>query len=388
MAFHQMRAEVLTGAIRRNIGAIRRRIAPGLPICAAVKANAYGHGIEQVLPVLQSEGIPRLSVANLEEALNLRRLGWSRSILCFGPVLGIAGEKRRRAIATEAVAAGISCSISTIEEADTLAKSARRLGRNARIEIQVETGIGRSGILTEQVDSLLDGLARCPELVLDGVYTHFATADEPDAVYAHEQLRRFSQAIRRVRSTPAPPVSFHAANSAALFRLADSHLDQVRAGLSVYGYWGGPSDERPTDLFPALRLVSTLAEVRRLPAGSTIGYGSTFTTGRDSVIGTIVIGYADGYRRLLSNDAQMTLPRRGDTRRDVPVVGRVSMDQVTVDLTDAGEVRVGDEVVVIDNDPAAPNSVEALARKTNTIPYEITTLITSRVPRVVVHDDG
>jgi len=180
-----------------------------------------------------------------------------------------------------------------------------------------------------------------------------------------------------------PPI--HAANSAAIFRLPASHLDRVRPGLALYGYWAGPMHERPSDLRPAMRVVSRLIAVRRLPAGHGVGYGRTFVTRRPSTIGVVPIGYADGYRRLLGNDAVMTLDAvRDRPRRTVPVVGRISMDQTTVDLTDAGDVRIGDPIVVIDDDPAATNGVENLAGKLNTIPYEVTCLIGPRVPRVLV----
>jgi len=179
--------------------------------------------------------------------------------------------------------------------------------------------------------------------------------------------------------------AFHAANSAACFRLPEAvrNLDFVRPGICLYGYWDGPAGERPADLTPIMRVTSRIAAVRRLPAGHSVGYGRTFRTQRPSIIGVVPVGYADGYRRLLSNEAKMTLPAvRGEPARIVPVVGRISMDQTTVDLTDAGDVRVGDPVVIIDNDPAVPNSVESIARKLGTITYEVTCLIGRRVRRL------
>ncbi len=378
-------AEVRLDAVRRNIEAIRRRTRPGTPICAAVKAEAYGHGFEQVLPALSDARVERLAVANLAEAIRLRTLGWSKPILSFGPELFFIGDGHRAERAREAVAAGVSCTICSIHEARELAAAAVKIARAAHVEIQIDTGMGRFGLLPEESEQLLAEVARCPHVVIDGVYTHFATADEPDFSFAREQLRRFSALVRRIEARGIPVRAFHAANSAAIFRLPESHLDQVRPGLAIYGYWGGPPDERPPDLYPSMRVVSRLAAVRRLPAGHPIGYGCTFTTSRESIIGTVPIGYADGYRRLFSNDAVMTIPRKSDPLpRPVPVVGRVSMDQINVDLTDAGDVRVGDEIVIIDDDPRAPNTVEGLARKMGTIPYEVTSLLGQRIHRKAV----
>jgi alanine racemase len=158
----------------------------------------------------------------------------------------------------------------------------------------------------------------------------------------------------------------------------------VRPGLGVYGYWGGPMNERPEDLRPIMRVVAAIDQVRRVPAGTSVGYGSSWRAPRDSVIGVLPIGYADGYRRAHGNDAVVTVTGQNGKPRSVPVVGRVSMDQTTIDLTDVPGIQPGDEVIVIDNDPAAANSVEALAEKLDTIPYEMSTLIGPRVTRVAV----
>jgi alanine racemase len=376
-------ALVSARALCRNIEAIRGRIPPGLPVCAAVKANAYGHGLDQVLPALSKARVERLAVASLEEGLDLRRLGWTRPILSLGPLPTGGGQTARAEPAFEAVAAGIAPTISTLHEIQPFIAAARRLQRAAHIEVQADTGMGRNGVGPETVMALLAQVTRYSEVVIDGLYMHFATADEPDLSFAREQLARFCRLIDQIKAAGLPVRTFHAANSAATFRLPESHLDMVRPGLSVYGYWGGPETERPDDLCPTMRIVSHVTELRHLPAGSPIGYGCTHVTKRDSLIGTVPIGYADGYRRLLSNKAMLTIRSTdGTPPRTAPVVGRVSMDQINVDLTHAGPIQLGDEVTVISDDPAAPNSVEALARLADTIPYEITTLLGRRVCRV------
>ncbi|MBP7936056.1 MAG: alanine racemase [Phycisphaerae bacterium] len=377
-------AEISADAIRRNILAIRRRLRSAAVLCPAVKADAYGHGLAGVLPVLLEARIDRLAVAHLGEALEARRLGWDRPLLCLAPVLAGCDESESRERAEAAVEAGISLTVMSLSEAQILKAAADRLTVTALVEVKVDTGMGRMGLTPDQAEQLVRDIAGLGLLAIEGVYTHFASADEPSLDSSREQLDRFIVLRDRLRRTDLPIRHFHAANSAAIFRFPGSHLDRVRPGLAVYGYWGGPAGERPVDLTPAMRVVSRLVAVRRIPSGCTVGYGRTFRTRRDSVIGIVPIGYADGYRRSLGNDAVMLLEAvRGLPRRAVAVVGRISMDQTTVDLTDAGEVRVGDRIIVIDSDPSAPNSVEALARKLHTIPYEITCLVGSRVRRVL-----
>ncbi|MHC4797563.1 MAG: alanine racemase [Planctomycetota bacterium] len=379
-------AEIRNDAIRQNLEAIRRQAKAGIPICAAIKADAYGHGFEQVLPILSESGVERLAVANLDEALRLRNLGWIGPILSFTPDLLTFDKGNRLVHAYEAVAADIFSTISTVEEARLLESAACKLNRRARVEIQIDSGIGRMGLLLENAEAVVGEILGYKHLVIEGIYTHFATADEPDLSYAREQLRRFTNLVRRFDKLGIPINMYHAANSAAVFRLPTSHLDMLRPGLSIYGYWSGPADERPDDLKPAMRVLSRLTAIRRLPAGHPIGYGCTFRTKRASIIGTVPVGYADGYRRLLSNDAVLTIPEKpGRPRKFVPVVGRVSMDQVNVDLTEAGQVDIGDEIIIIDDDPKAQNSVENLARKMETIPYELTCLLGQRIRRVLVY---
>lgn len=383
-----MFAEISAEAVRGNVQAIRARAGAGVPICAAVKADAYGHGLGAILPILAETGVEKVAVANLAEAMNLRQRGWHRPILCLGAPLAAANQRELRDKCRLAVAGGIEVTISHLDEAQLLATEAARQHTIARVQIKVDSGMGRMGLLCDAaIDSIVE-IARCPGVRIEGVYTHFATADEADDSFARDQLARFLRLREQLRGGGLlAGTAFHAANSAAIFRLPDAcrGLDLVRPGICLYGYWDGPAKERPSELRPTMRVLSHLAAVRRVPAHQKVGYGCTFTTSRPSTLGVVPIGYADGYRRLLSNAAMMTLPASaGMAARIVPVVGRVSMDQTILDLTDAGDVRVGDAVVVIDDDPTAPNSVEALARKLGTITYEVTCSIGRRVRRVAV----
>lgn len=378
-------AYISAAAIWGNVEAVRRRIPPGTPVCVAVKADAYGHGLAQVLPALDHAGVERLAVANLDEANELRALGWTRPVLCLGPIFASPSQRDRSESAAEAVAGGIAVTVTSPDEARLLAAAAHRQHRLGHVEIHVDTGMGRCGVRCDRALDAVAQTALLPDIRVDGVYMHFATADEEDLTFARTQLQDFKELIAKIASAGLPVGSFHAANSAAVFRLPESHLDVVRPGLCIYGYWGGPANQRPPDLRPILRLVVRLTEIRRLPAGASVGYGCTWTAKRDSLVGTVSLGYADGYRRLLGNKAVVGFQNvQGGACNPIPVVGRVSMDQINVDLTDAGPVAVGDELVVIDDDPSSPNSVESLATLTGSIPYEITTLMGRRIRRVSI----
>lgn len=377
-----VKAEIRLSALRGNIAAIRRRVAAGIEMCPAVKANAYGHGIDQILSVLIDAGVERLGVANLMEGIELRRLGWPRPILCLAPMLSHVEAAERRERAEQAVLTQISTTVMSVEEARVLSAAAIRLHKLAPVEIKVDTGMGRMGLSLEETEALAAEVAALPGIAIEGIYSHLATADERDLAFSREQLRRLVDLRMRLRGKGVPVRHFHIANSPAVFRLPEAHLDRVRPGLCLYGYWDAPAAERPEDIRPIMKVTSRLTAIRRLPAGHGVGYGRSFVTPRESVIGLVPIGYGDGYRRLLGDNAVMTLEAaRGRGRLRVPVVGRISMDQTTVDLTDAGDVRVGDAVTIIDDDPAAPNCVEALARTLGTIPYEVTCLIGARVQR-------
>lgn len=378
-------AEIRKDAIRGNLQAIRRCLGPGVAVCAMVKANAYGHGLDQVLPILMAENVERVAVAQLPEALQIRRNHWDRPILCLGAPLAETGWRDRREWAAEAVVNRIRCTISTTEEARLLGREAAAQQRPAHVEIKIDTGMGRMGLLVDDAAETVAEIATCPGIVVEGVYTHLACSDETDPAFTHEQLARFANLVETLRGRLTPVTGFHVANSAAIFRFRQSQYGMVRPGLALYGYWAGPANERPASLTPSMRLVGELVAVRPMPPQHGIGYGRTYVTQIPSRIAVVPLGYADGYRRALSNQAFMTLePVRGQPARRVPVVGRVSMDQVTVDVTRAGDVRVGDRVVIIDDDPASPHSVENLARQLDTIPYEITCLIGDRIKRVTV----
>ena len=375
-------AEILLDAVRNNLRLIRRQAPTPVRICPAVKANAYGHGVAAILPVLRDENVDCLAVANLNEALELRRLDWNRPILVLGaPLVGdTPADVRDRA--AEILAADLQASVSSLAEAQSLSQEAVRRNRMAIVHVKIDSGMGRMGLLADAAADELTRIAALPGLKLESIYTHLATADAEDTAFVDEQLAAFARLRTALAERNLRVPLLHAASSAAIFRAPAAHLDMVRPGLCLYGYWCGPTGTRPEGLRPAMRVVSRIAALRDLPTGHSVGYGRTYTTSRPSRIGVVPIGYADGYRRGLSNNAVMTIERPDGSRAHAPVVGRVSMDQVSIDVTDVPGVSPGSRVIVLDDDPSAPNSVEATAARLGTIPYEVTCGLGPRVTRV------
>lgn len=372
-------AEINLAAVRHNLALARRAVGPAVRVCPVIKADAYGHGVGLFLPELRRQGVERVAVATLAEAVELRELGWPGDVLVFGrPVLG-ATEAQTRELAFEAVRHDLSCTAIDRVEVEALAAAAVRLGRVARVHVKIDTGMTRAGLLSEAAVEFVGWASSRPGVRVAAVYTHFATSEDPDTAFMARQLAAFRECIARL----AGPMR-HAANTGAIFRSAETHFDMVRMGLGLYGYWPDPAAAPPVPLRPCLRLVSRLVSVKSVPAGSAVGYGGTFVAKRPSVLGLVPIGYADGYLRSLSNRAVMTL--RADSPRPVrvPVAGRVSMDQTILDLTDVPSPAVGEAVVVIDDVPGAPNSVSSLACLMNTIAYEVTCGLGRRVRRLAV----
>ncbi len=359
-------AEISAGAVRSNLERIRAQLSSATELCPVVKSDAYGLGLELLLPVVAPLA-DRLAVATPAEALTLRRLGWR------GPVLGffsVAGHPDAPAVVRELVAAGVTLSVTAPAEAELLA-GALAPGATAEVHLKLDTGMARSGVWHRDAAAAAAAI-RAARLRLSGLYTHLATAGEPDSSFARRQLDRFRRAAAAVGGDG---VCLHVANSAALFALPDSHLDLVRPGLAIYGYRG--SDDGPS-LAPCLRLTARLMQIKTVPAGTATGYGLEHTFERRSRIGLVAIGYADGYPWALGNRAVMRLGGR-----PAPVRGRISMDQTVIDLTELPSAAVGDEVEVIAAQPAAPNSVEALARLAGSVPYELLCRLGPRAERVL-----
>ncbi len=358
-------ARINVAAIERNAARLVRDLEPGAALCAVVKADGYGHGAGPAARAAVAGGATWLAVATAPEAAALRAEGLDARVLVMG---ALSPEEL-----DVALGAGADVVAWTPEFAAALA------GRGARAHVKLDTGMGRLGTRDPaEATAVAEALAGAEGVTLAGLMTHFATADERGDGFLAEQLRRFRAWALPLRER-SPALLLHAANSAATLREPAAHLDLVRPGLALYGLDPFHEDAAAQGLEPALELVSYIAAVKHAKPGESAGYGRRWTARRATTLGTIPVGYGDGVRRGLTNNADV-----GVGGRRVPLVGAVSMDNVTVDLgPGGGGVRVGDEAVLI----GAGITAEEIARRLDTINYEIVCAISARVPRAH-HRDG
>jgi alanine racemase len=356
------RAEVDLDAVAHNLATVRR-VVRGRRVLAVVKADAYGHGVVPVARRLQAEGVDGFGVALAEEGLELREAGITSEILVLNGVYGGAHGA--------VLAAGLTPVVYDLADVDAFRRVAA--GRPFGVHVKIDTGMSRLGVPVDRLPAFLDGLGRMGPVRVDGVMTHLASA-ESDEAFTHAQLARFDEARAAFAAQGHRPQVVHAANTAAAFHHPRAHYDMVRPGLALFGY--APAGGADVDLVPALRLRTEVIALRDLPSGATVGYGGTFRTERPTRIATLPVGYGDGLMRAVSNRGFVLL--RG---RPCPVVGTVSMDLTTVDVTHLPEAAVGDEVVLLGRQGDARIGADDLARHAGTLPYEILTNISRRVPR-------
>jgi alanine racemase len=367
-AFRPTVAEVDLGAVRHNADAIRGVLAPGVRMLAVVKANAYGHGDVEVARACVQAGVDWLGVALVEEGLRLRQAGVrSRILLLAEPPPGAEDD---------VVAASLTPAVWTPDTAAALAKSARAAGASVPVHLCVDTGMHREGVPASQCVELAREILSLGGLQLEGLWTHLASADEEGSAATPAQLAAFAQAGESLRSAGITAPIVHAANSAGALGAAGAHFDLVRAGIALYGLrpaaWLGPRAK----LRPAMRLVSRVSAVRRVPAGEGISYGLQYAPRADTDVASVPIGYADGFPRAAWRRGCMLV--RGRRR---PVAGRVSMDTVLLDCG-IGGVDAGDEVVVIGRQGGDEITADEVGEWSGTINYEVVSCIGPRVPRV------
>jgi alanine racemase len=359
-------ARVNVAAIERNVARLRRELRPGAELCAVVKADGYGHGAAPAARAALAGGASWLAVATAQEAAHLRAEAIDTPLLVLGALS--PGELD--------IALAARADVAAWREAFVAAVAA--LG-GTRVHVKLDSGMGRLGTRDPEEATRVAAAAQAADGVeLAGAMTHFATADELGDAFFGEQLARFEAWVRPLVERH-PDMVVHAANSAALLRDAASHFDLVRAGVAIYGLDPFQEDAAARDLEPAMELVSYVAEVKACAVGESVGYGRRFVAQRDTTVATVPIGYGDGVRRALTNNADLLV-----NGRRFPLVGTVSMDNVTLDLgPDGGGVRLGDEALLI----GAGLPAEEMAGRLGTINYEITCGLTPRVPRLH-HRDG
>lgn len=368
-AVRPTRAEINLANLRHNLRVVQR--ATKSPVWSVLKADGYGHGAKAVARTLERAGTQGICVALLEEAIELREAGIKLPILVMGGYYGGAwGELLRH---------DLTPVVYDPSQVEALADEVRFSGAEpVRVHLKVDTGMARLGVTPRDLTPISRALLRHPEVVLEGLMTHFACADSGETESVDHQLTLFDAVSRSLRETGLSPIVRHAANSAALFQSPGSHLDAVRPGLALFGIQ--PRIGLAQDLRPAMCLRTEIVALRDLEAGETAGYGATWTARRPSRIATIPLGYADGLSRALSNKGHVLV--RG---RRAPIVGTVSMDLTMMDVTDVPGTELRDEVVALGPQRGVLGTdeitVDEMAGHLGTIPWEVLTNVSRRVPR-------
>ncbi len=371
---HPTWAEVDLGAIAHNVKEIKRIISPGATMMAVVKANGYGHGMVEVARTALSNGAARLAVARASEGTILRRAGINVPVL----VLGYTPP----GMFSEIIDSGLTQTVFSLQYAQILDRECRSKGVRLPVHIKVDTGMGRIGLVcgnNQTVADILD-IARMPGLDVEGVYTHFASADSSERKYTLQQFEKFTEILVCLsREGLFVPVR-HCANSAAIIEYPETHLDMVRPGIILYGLYPSPDvDHGKIILHPAMSFKTSVAMVKRVSRGFNVSYGCTYTTGRSTLIASLSAGYADGYPRSLSSLGDVLIKGRR-----APVIGRVCMDQLMVDVGHIEDVLPGEEAVLFGIQAGSVLPVEEVADKIGTINYEIVCMVGARVPRIFI----
>jgi len=360
------RIRVDLGALRHNLDAIRART--GAAVLGVVKANAYGHGLLPVARHLEACGIAQLGVAFVEEGIALRRAGIKTPILVMG---GIFGRQIAQFIEHE-----LEVTVSSLDKLRQVEAAAEAMGRRAAVHLKIDTGMERIGVHSYSCGPFVEAAMASRGCTVKGIYSQLACADQPDNPMTASQLERFLEACAHVERIGAPMPVRHLANSGGVLHFPDTWLDMVRPGLALYGALPDPSSQRTLDLRPVLSLTSRVVYFKVVREGGTVSYGATWTAAADTRVVTIPIGYGDGWPRALSSRGEVLL--RGQRR---PIVGRVCMDQMMVDLGPDGTGYNEDEVVLIGTQQGEAMPGEVVALAAGTIPYEIFTGLNERIPR-------
>ncbi len=358
-------ARIDLNALKHNVKAIRTHLSSNVELLAAVKANAYGHGAVGIAKHLNILGINWFGVATPAEAIQLCQTGLTIKILILNPVYSSI-EKL--------ITQNIRLSIVDKSSLEIVEHAAKKVGHKAIVHLKVDTGMGRLGLTPKEALEVAKQADSSKVIVFEGVWTHFACADEKDPKYTYKQLEIFQKFLNNLRKNHIAIPFTHAANSAAIFAFPESHFDMVRAGIALYGYHASAYIQSlEPNLKPVMTVTAAITFVKSLKAGQSISYGATWTAKHDTTIATVRYGYADGYPRILSNIASAWC--KGKLR---PIRGRVCMDQLMIDMGD-DVVEKGEAVTFFGSQ--APNAAN-LAELCNTIPYEILTSVGNRVERV------
>lgn len=364
--------EVDLDRLQYNIRAIKEWIGPRVKLLLVVKADAYGHGARQVAVAACEAGVDVLGVATVHEGMELRQAGIGAPILVLSPALATEVH--------EIVEWRLGTSVATLEFARYLSDVSCEREVVSSVHVEVDTGMGRSGIDHVKAADFVTEVAALPGLRLDGLFTHFPNCNGSAHDLEREQLRLFGAVAHELRARGIVIPVLHSANSAALLALRESHLDMVRPGLLAYGV-RPPGVALTVDVKPVMSFCARLVQVRTLPAGRGVSYGSTFVTRRPTRVGVIPVGYGHGYSSLLSNRGEVVIEGKR-----APVIGRVTMDMTMVDLSDVPEAGLGDLVVLFGGEGSCRIGVDEVAATAGLLPYEIMCTIGKRVVRKFFKD--
>jgi alanine racemase len=356
-------------ALGWNFRQIRSKVGSQVKVLSMVKANGYGHGAAAISKALAAEGSDAFGVATTEEGVELRQAG-----ICT-PILVLAGAYPDQVDQFfDNSLTPVIHALASLEELDAIV---HRRKKSLNVHLKIDTGMGRIGLLAAEFNSWLPKIKTLKALKIEGVFSHFSHAESVEGSYTRQQLRTFQGIVERLRAEGIFPSLVHLANSAATITLPQAYFDMVRPGLMLYGIYPSPAMASQICLKPVLSWKTRILQLKKVPAGSSISYGQTFVTKRESFIATLPIGYADGYPRLLSNRGEVLV-----TGKRAPVAGRVCMDLTMIDVTDIGKIQQGDEVVLLGRQGDAEISADDMAAWADTISYEILTSIGARVPRI------
>lgn len=361
-------AEIDLEAIRKNVRSFVQHVGSTVQVMGVVKANAYGHGAVPVARAALEAGATRLAVHRLTEGIELRQAGIDAPVLVMGytPPAG----------ASAFVEWNLTPSTITPEFVQALSTQAAAQGKMIPVHVKVDTGMSRYGLLPAEVVPFLQTVRALPGILVEGLFTHFATADAGDQTWVRQQIADFDQVIAAIRNAGMDIPIIHAANSATTMKLPEAHYNAVRPGIAMYGMNPSSEWEPVFELHPALSLKSMVSRVRELPVGAGVSYGRTYVTSRPTTAALVPVGYGDGYHRILSNKGVVLVHGQR-----APIIGRVCMDQFVIDVTGISGVQQNDEVVLVGRQGEEKVSAEEVGRLAGSINYEVTTGLLPRVIR-------
>jgi len=360
--------------LEHNVNQVKRKLNNNTKLCAIVKANAYGHGVEEIASNLVQQGVDYLAVAFIDEAIELRLCGFTQPVLILG--------NTPKDTAESIVEYNITAAVYDVETAKVISDQAQKQNKVAKIHIKIVTGMGRIGFVPDKqsIGEILD-ISKLPNLEIEGLFTHFACSDDADDEMTLKQFDKFMSVADELEKNGLVIPIKHCCNSAAIIKYPHMHLDMVRAGIILYGMY--PSDiDYDIDLLPLMTFKSTVINIKTMQPGETVSYGATFKVEKPTKVATVAVGYADGYSRMLSNKGRVLV-----NGCFANILGRICMDQCMIDVTNVHNISIGDEVILFGADDNEKLPVEELAAKLGTINYELPCVINNRVPRCYVKNN-